>query len=285
MDPAQGKPGNAEYYVPALEHYTPGKIAELAKQAFGVDDVVMLRDMVEDGTGHVDMFVSRLDDRTFAVGQYAPGDDGGNGNAAVLDEAAARLATLKNDAGEPYHVVRMPMPPKVKGGPTLTYTNATPLNGKIFVPQYGVPTDAAALDVYRKALPGHQVVPLDCRQIIKDDGAIHCITQVVMRAPVGVEHVPPRIAGGVAPKLTFDFDSEKPLKQATVYWSTSPDGPFTGVELKQAAGAGTLEASLPAQAKGGALYYFAYLEDEAGQSRTWPDKALRQGTAYRADVA
>jgi hypothetical protein len=77
------------------------------------------------------------------------------------------------------------------------------------------------------------------------------------------------------------------LKKATVYWSTSPEGPFQPVELSRATGnehQGALSGVLPAQAKGANVYYFAHLEDEAGRSRTWPDKALRQGTAYRAAV-
>ncbi len=162
MDPAQGKPGKAEYYVPALESYTPERVAELAHEAFGVDRVEMLRDMNDDGTGHVDMFVDKLDDRTFLVGEYQPGKDGGNGNREILDEAALRLAKEKNDAGEPYRVLRLPMPQKHKGGPTLTYANATPLNHKIFVPQFGIPEDAKALAVYREAAPRLEIVPIDC---------------------------------------------------------------------------------------------------------------------------
>ncbi len=287
MDPWQGKPGAKDYYVPALENYTTEKVAQFAKETFGFEKVEILRDMVDDGTGHIDMFVNKIDDRTFLVGEYQPGEDAGNGNREILDEAAAKLAQAKNDKGEQYRVLRLPMVPKTPGGPTPTYTNATTLNNKVLVPVYGLPQDEKALEVYRKAMPDKEIVPLDSRDVIADDGAVHCITQVVMRAPVGVGHVPPPIEAGKPTRLKFEFDTEKPLEKATVYWSTSPDGPFQSVELSRVAGnerQGDLSGQLPALEKGQSVYYFAHLEDEEGRSRTWPDKALRQGTAYRGDV-
>ncbi len=74
-----------------------------------------------------------------------------------------------------------------------------------------------------------------------------------------------------------------------LYWSTSPDGPISRASscapsARSNERQGTLSAAIPAQAAGTQLFYFAYLEDEEGRSRTWPDLALRKGTAYRADV-
>lgn len=288
MDPWQGKPGAKDYYVPALESYTTEKVAQFAKETFGFEKIEVLRDMVDDGTGHIDMFVNKVDDRTFLVGQYQPGEDAGNGNREILEEAAVKLAAAKNDRGEPYRVLRLPMVPKVPGGATPTYTNATTLNDKVLVPVYGLPQDELALEVYRQAMPDKQIVPLDAREVIADDGAVHCITQVVMRAPVGIGHVPPELSAGKPSRLDFEFDTEKDLSKAAVYWSTSPEGPFVAVPLERTEGdahGGHLGATLPAQAAGQSVYYFAHLEDTEGRSRTWPDKALRQGTAYRGDVS
>ena len=42
--------------------------------------------------------------------------------------------------------------------PVAAYTNSYILNGKIFVPQYGIDDDINALSVYQEAMPGYEII-------------------------------------------------------------------------------------------------------------------------------
>lgn len=124
-----------------------------------------------DSTQHIDMWMMTVGDREVIIGQYAPSD----GQPYTITEAA--VAAL---AARGYTVHRTPG--WNSGGTHYTYTNAVVFNDLVFVPEFaGYPTEnAAALAVYQAAFPDHQVVPVDCSQIIHSAGAIHC---VVMHVP------------------------------------------------------------------------------------------------------
>ncbi len=63
------------------------------------------------------------------------------------------------------------------------YINFFIANGGVVVPQFGVATDQAALDIIAKAFPNRKVVGVDgCREISMGGGNIHCITQ---QQPIG----------------------------------------------------------------------------------------------------
>jgi agmatine deiminase len=42
-----------------------------------------------------------------------------------------------------------------------------------------VSTDGEALDVYRRAMPDHEIVPIDCAPTANGGGAVHCLTKEV----------------------------------------------------------------------------------------------------------
>ena len=90
-------------------------------------------------------------------------------------------------AGNPYKIFRIQQPARLSGdepeirkkGYWRTYTNAYQHNGKVLVPTYNVPEDAAALAVYQQALPGWEIVGIDSRGFDGYNGAIHCSTHEI----------------------------------------------------------------------------------------------------------
>jgi agmatine deiminase len=60
-----------------------------------------------------------------------------------------------------------------------SYVNCLLANGIIVVPVFDDPHDEAALETYRKLLPGRRVVPVPGREILLGGGNVHCITQQV----------------------------------------------------------------------------------------------------------
>ena len=149
---------------------------------FGVHKVIVTPHLINDGTGHIDMFVKLINDTTVIVGQYENQSAGYPGNYDICNQVASQLANETNGAGRPFNIVRMPMPP-YNNGITYTYINSLIVNNKVLVPIYGLSTefanDDSVLALYETIMPGVEAVGFDCNQIIPANGAIHCIAMKV----------------------------------------------------------------------------------------------------------
>jgi len=153
---------------------------------FGVHKVIVTPHLINDGTGHIDMFVKLINDSTVIVGEYENQSAGYPGNYDICNQVASQLANETNGAGRPFNVVRMPMPP-FNNGITYTYINSLIVNNKVLVPIYGLSTefanDDSVLALYETIMPGVEAVGFDCNQIIPANGAIHCIAMKVPALP------------------------------------------------------------------------------------------------------
>lgn len=141
----------------------------------GIDTTHVL-EKLDDGTGHIDMFAKLLDEDTMLIAQYDPGDP----EYTILENNATMVASLTAPNGNPYEVVRIPMP----GSPSAywTYTNSIIVNSHVYVPVYNDPLDTQALAIYQTAMPDHTIVGIDASSVIGSGGAVHCTTKVVPTA-------------------------------------------------------------------------------------------------------
>lgn len=57
--------------------------------------------------------------------------------------------------------------------------NSLFVNNKVLVPTWSLPEDDSGLAVYRNALPGYDVVGINCAAMSGSGGAIHCITMQI----------------------------------------------------------------------------------------------------------
>lgn len=94
------------------------------------------------------------------------------------------------DAGtHTYQLIPLPLPEPIydpEDGHRLpaTYANFLVINGAVLMPTYGQPTnDELARMQLQKAFPKYDIVPIDCRVLIRQHGSLHCST---MQFPVGV---------------------------------------------------------------------------------------------------
>ena len=153
---------------------------------FGVHKVIVTPHLINDGTGHIDMFVKLINDSTVIVGEYENQSAGYPGNYDICNQVASQLANETNGAGRPFNIVRMPMP-SYNNGITYTYINSLIVNNKVLVPIYGLSTefanDDSVLALYETIMPGVEAVGFDCNQIIPANGAIHCIAMKVPALP------------------------------------------------------------------------------------------------------
>ncbi len=226
FDPSEG--GDPNMTRADLEKYM--------KEFFGMKKVILLKKMKRDGTGHVDMFSKLLDDKNIILGEYATPSDGAENNYAILNENAQTMANETNGLGEKFIVTRIPMPKYT--GTSFSYTNSVFTNNLVMVPIYGKPTDEQALEIYRKILPGHTVKGYDCNNIITANGAIHCVTQLVMADPIQIPAaaVKAEAINTRTLSISFKIDTKRRMNEggASVYWSDSEKGPFIKAEAAKA---------------------------------------------------
>ena len=130
-----------------------------------------------DDTGHIDMIAKIISPTKILLSQV----DSSNANYPELEAANTVLSEATNAAGQPYEVIRIPA---VYSTSDLeaTYANSLMVNHKVLVPSFSgayVAQDAAAKAVYEAALPNYSVAQIAAQNIIKESGAVHCITQTV----------------------------------------------------------------------------------------------------------
>lgn len=156
------------------------EIEKALKEYYGQTHVCWLGDGIvgDDTDGHIDDLARFLDPRTIAV---AVENDRRDGNYHILGENLDRTLKLRDQDGKPFRVVTLPMPGVVEfDGQRLpaTYLNFLFVNGACLVPTFRHRTnDRLALRTLQEHLPKHEVVGIDCVELIWGLGAIHCLTQ------------------------------------------------------------------------------------------------------------
>ncbi len=157
-----------------------GEIESALKDQYGQSHVCWLGEGIvgDDTDGHIDDLARFLDPRTIVV---AVEDDPKDENFEILRDNLLAAGTLKDQDGQPFRIVTVPMPrPIVHDGQRLpaTYLNFLFVNGACLVPTFrDRRRDAAALRTLQEHLPRHEVVGVDCLELIWGLGAIHCLTQ------------------------------------------------------------------------------------------------------------
>ncbi len=94
------------------------------------------------------------------------------------------LMNAKNVSNQPYQYVKLPLTKKnvkLDSGKNLgykgSYINYYIGNNVVLVPNYNDPNDKVANDRIQKLYPDREVVGIDVRELYKDGGMIHCVTQ------------------------------------------------------------------------------------------------------------
>ncbi|MEL6132261.1 MAG: agmatine deiminase family protein, partial [Bacteroidota bacterium] len=159
------------------------KEIEQALQKFmGIDRYITMPILPYDGIHHIDMHMKLLDEETILLGEYPEGMSNGPQIEANLQYVVQHHLSPYN---RPYKVIRIPMPPDNGYYPPAvsasyrTYTNAVILNQLVLVPLFEEKYDTTALRIYRDAMPGYDIVGIDCRDVIESGGALHCITNTI----------------------------------------------------------------------------------------------------------
>ncbi len=119
---------------------------------------------------------------------YVRCDEPADEHYADLSAMEAELKALRTAEGKRFRLLPLPWPKAHhdEKGQRLpaTYANFLIVNGAVLVPTYGdEPRDRAAKETIGQALPGREVVGVDCTPLIWQHGSLHCVT---MQIPRGV---------------------------------------------------------------------------------------------------
>jgi agmatine/peptidylarginine deiminase len=166
------------------------RVEELLRSELGVSRFLWLDHGAlsgDDTDGHVDTLARFADPRTILYATTTRNDPDHPG----LEAMRAQLARLRTAEGAPYRLVPLPPPGlHFEGDRRLpaTYANFLMVNGAVLLPVYGVHSDGVAMRVVGDCFPGREVVPVDCRALIRQHGSLHCVT---MQLPASVDLRPP----------------------------------------------------------------------------------------------
>ena len=154
-------------------------------EAFGADRVLWLDHGYlegDDTDAHID-----------TLARFAPGDaivfqacdDMADPHYDQLARMREELTALRTADGRPYTLHALPWARAiVDDGRRLaaSYANYLIVNGGVIVPAYGDPNDARAAEAIGHAHPGREIVAVDARPLIWQNGSVHCLT---MQVPKG----------------------------------------------------------------------------------------------------
>ena len=129
-----------------------------------------------------------------------------NEEVIVLDEeeleSSLKNTYLTSTFGRNFKVIKLDNPPVSYADEFIFnrgicgYSNALIINGTVLVPQYACKkanfepeTDSIALEAYKKAMPGYNVIGVNCSAYQIGGGALHCLThEIPANNPIYIKH-------------------------------------------------------------------------------------------------
>lgn len=162
-------------------HSNPGltriQLLDQLHRVFDFSKLIITPRLEREETGHVDLLVKLADAETILI-THPSGP-----NRAALQQIIDIFQRTSNASGQAYRIFELPNPPLYLNWGVYpvwrSYTNSLTVNGRVLVPVFGIPADAEALAVYRKAMPDFEIIPIDCAPGANGGGAVHCLTKEV----------------------------------------------------------------------------------------------------------
>ena len=155
-----------------------------AKRVFWLDQENLSGD---DTDAHIDTLARFCSANTIA---YTSCDDADDLHYTSLKYMERQLQDLRTQAGDPYHLVPLPLPKPIydEEGQQLpaNYSNFLIINHAVMVPAYGDPMDEIALQRLADCFPQHEIIPIPCRPLVHQYGSLHCMTMQFPEGVVGV---------------------------------------------------------------------------------------------------
>lgn len=276
----ENEPGNPYFVTPKSE----AEIDTIVKKFHGVERYIKMDALPYDQINHIDMHMKLLDEETLLVGEFPTGISDGPQIEANLQYV---LSNFNSVYGTPYKVIRMPMPPSTSGaypgspfggGSYRTFTNSVFINKTLIVPYYRQQYDTTAERIYKAALPGYNIVGIDCdnsgANIISNSGAIHCITNTIgVNNPLLISHQAlPNTNDSTNPyQVDALIKHRSGIANAFVFYTIDTTAGYQSVPMTLAnASSDTWTGFIPAQLGGSTVYYYIDATANSGKHQVRP---------------
>jgi agmatine deiminase len=254
------------------------QIAQYMEDYLGITDYQVVPDISAYGIHHIDCWAKMLDEETILVKQVSPS----HADYPELAANVAYLQTLTNCYGRPYNIVRV-FCGTLSGSDVASYTNSLILNGKVFVPTFGISTDAAALATYQAAMPGYEVLGYSGSWY--SDDAIHCRgmgvhDEYMLRVDTNRLNDVEENSDDYRVSAYIDDRSEIGLvaDSLLVYWRLEGQTPWNAVVMSAAAYPDSYTAWIPQQDDSVDVQYYVFAKDLSGRREKRP--IVAPGTWY-----
>ena len=252
-------------------------VDDMMQQFMGITNYIKMATLPYDGIHHIDMHMKLLDEETLLVGEFPVGLSDG----PQLEQNIEAIMNAETSCyGDPYRLIRIPMPSSTGGNfpPDAnyrTYANNIFINGTVLVPVYRTEYDTTGLRILRESLPGYNVVGIDCdseNNIIQQSGAIHCITKTIGVAdPLLIRHQ--RLADTYETVNDHDVAAyivhRSGIASAQLYWTTDTAAGFASVPMVDQ-GDGNWSAAIPAQPAYSDVFYYVQATANSGKVQVRP---------------
>lgn len=131
----------------------------------------------DDTDSHIDI-LARFIDQNSIIYNTTKAD---NQNSDSLLAMEKELKAFTNLEGKKFILIPIPLPTTIHKHPA-NYVNFLISNKSVLVPQYNCKEDKIALETIQNCFPNREIIGINCLPIIKQGGAIHCLT---MQFPKG----------------------------------------------------------------------------------------------------
>lgn len=190
---------------------------------------------------------------------------------AQIEAAANYFATHLSGWGYPYKVYRVYTPNN------QPYTNSLILNNKVFVPIMNSSNDAAALQVYRTAMPGYEVIGITGASNTpwESTDALHCRThEIPDKDMLHISHTPYHGEHPYIDSLLFSANirpySDMPVYADSVYVSYRINSGMWQNQVLSYDNGTHYMTSLGGFAPGDTIRYYIHAADGSGRSANHP---------------
>ncbi|HEY5658067.1 MAG TPA: agmatine deiminase family protein [Myxococcota bacterium] len=245
------------------------------EERLGISNYVVLPNFEWFGIQHIDCLLKPLDEETILV-KRVPEDHPDYG---PIEEIVSILSSLTNPHGRPYRILRIDTPPYLLGHFVANYTNSLILNRKVFVPLFGIPADAKALETWREAMPGYEVIGYENPGYLGWAwyDALHCRVRAIWDPEMLYMHHR-RLDQRVAPASSYDVEvilrdySRKGLVDESLglSWRLRGETRWNEVPLEKGAEPERYVASIRGPGAGKTVEYFLSAADRSGRRESLP---------------
>jgi len=149
------------------------------KEGLSIDEILWIGEGLDndDTDGHIDNLARFISPESIIA---VTEQNKSSPNFLRLQKNLERLGQMKTKAGSKFEVVALPLPEPIHlAGRNLppSHANFLIVNDGVLVPLYGQKSDDLAMGILQDCFPKHKIVGIDCRVLLIEGGALHCLSQ------------------------------------------------------------------------------------------------------------